>query len=115
MAGIRELEWIWERLGAGDRGRLLAFARSLRQAQAVPDAGLPPPGGGERPSGETVVEAIRRLRACYPMLNRRRLLGEISVLLARYQLGERPAPRVIDDLERIFQRHYRELLQEMPS
>jgi hypothetical protein len=60
--------------------------------------------------GETVVAAIRRLSASYPMLDRRRLLNTTSSLMAQHILQGRAAAEVIDQLEQAFLEHYRELV-----
>ena len=59
-----------------------------------------------RPTEESVVKAIKRLMATYPMLARDKLLNETSAQLTRHVVHRHPAPEVIDELERIFKRHY---------
>lgn len=62
-----------------------------------------------RPKSETVVRAIQRLRASYPMLDAARLLPETSELMTQHVMGGRDRVEVIDELERVFRRHYEEL------
>jgi len=59
-----------------------------------------------RPDDETVIAAIRRLTATYPMLEKDRLLHETSELMTGHVMQGRPAPQVIDELEVVFRRHY---------
>ena len=47
-------------------------------------------------------------RRVYPMLDRERMLSETSGLMAAHTLQGRAAKEVIDDLEAMFERHYRE-------
>lgn len=99
------------RLGEADRATLLAFAEFLA-ARAVPAAeaeGAPvleKPKLLPRPPGESVVAAIRRLSASYPMLDRRRLLNLTSSRMTQHILHGRPAPEVIDELEQVFAAEY---------
>lgn len=59
-----------------------------------------------RPADETVVAAIRRLAATFPMLDRDPLLHETSALMSAHIMQGRPAAQVIDELEVLFRRHY---------
>lgn len=96
-----DLLGIYRGLDAQRRRRLLAFAESLATPTAVAQ---PEP----RPAEESVVLAIRRLTRSYPMLDRRRLMGPASALMAQHALQGRAAAEVIDELELVFERHYRE-------
>lgn len=87
------------------RGQLLAFAEFLLARQErpiVPTEPLPI----ARPEGESVVRAIRRLSATYPMLDRAQMLNETSVLMTQHVLEGRPPAEVIDELEALFRVHY---------
>lgn len=59
-----------------------------------------------RPQDETVVRAIKRLRASYPMLDAAKLLPETSELMTQHAMGGRDRVAVIDELELVFRRHY---------
>ena len=102
---------LFERLGDGDRDTLIAFAEFLAARRPAVPAGPPePPRPIARPESETVVAAIRRLSASYPMLDRRRLLNTTSSLMAQHILHGRAAADVIDELERGFAAHYEEFV-----
>ncbi|MEJ1403636.1 MAG: hypothetical protein ROD09_08205 [Candidatus Sedimenticola sp. (ex Thyasira tokunagai)] len=107
----RRLLKLYKALAAEERETLLAFAEFLLQR------------GGEqveattikvevkkipRPQGESVVAGIKRLTACYPMLDRSALLTETSSLMTAHIMHGRPASDVIDELETLFVRHYEE-------
>ena len=100
---------IFDALSVTDRDTLLAFAEFLQaRAQPVPSPSLeihPHP----RPAGESVVAAIKRLSATYPMLDKARMLNETSSLMAQHVMSGRPAAEVIDELEALFKQHYQEL------
>jgi len=59
-----------------------------------------------RPEGESVVRAIRRLSATYPMLDRARVLNETSALMTQHLIHGRKAEEIIDELELLFRRHF---------
>lgn len=64
-----------------------------------------------RPENENVVNAIKRLRVCYFMLNTDVLLNETSILMGQFIMQGREAEAVIDDLETLFDDHYQKYLQ----
>lgn len=85
--------------------QLLEYAEFLFQRHAVP------PEISERrviprPTEESVVRAIQRLRETYPMLDPTKLLNETSVLMSQHVMQGRDAVAVIDELEILFRRHY---------
>ena len=65
-----------------------------------------------RPPEESVVKAIRRLGATYPMLDRSKMLNETSSLMTQHVLHGRAAAEVIDELEIMFKRHYEKLVEK---
>lgn len=102
---------LFRRLAGEDRHALLAYAEFLAGRGKSPDtAGVLPavPQHEPRPEGESVVMAIKRLTRVYPMLDRRRLMGPTSLLMSQHALQGRPAAEVIEELEIMFERHYRE-------
>jgi hypothetical protein len=102
---VRKLLELFGRLGEERQDRLIAFAEFL-------SAGAPEKGGAReplvipRPVSESVALAIRRLVRTYPMLDRRRLMGEASRFLAQHALDGRAESEVIDELEVLFVRHH---------
>lgn len=101
-------------LSREDGEALLAFAEFLsaraeqHRISAVPSAPKPGPG----PKGESVVAAMKRLSAHYPMLDKAKLLDTASRLMGEHVLRGRPAAEVIAELEALFGQHYQTLLQE---
>jgi len=86
--------------------QLLEFAEFLAErhapVEAIPTEPLPIP----RPAEESVIKAIKRLSATYPMLNRTKILDETSALVTQHVIKGRAAADVIDELEVLFRRHY---------
>ena len=66
----------------------------------------------ERPAEESVVGAIKRLTASYPMLDRAKLFNETSGLMTRHVMQGHEARKVIDELEALFKKHYHALLDD---
>lgn len=86
---------------------LLDFAEFLHQRYAAPTAVPSVPLAIPRPEAETVVAALKRLSATYPMLDKSKVLHESSDLVSQHLIGGRGATEVIDDLEAVFASHYR--------
>ena len=63
----------------------------------------------DRPSPETVVAAMKRLSATYPMIEKAALLNDASGLMAQHIMQGREAVEVIDELEALFASHYEKL------
>jgi hypothetical protein len=96
---------MFAQLAPSGQETLIAFAEFL-VARGPGMAELPDPQ--PRPAGESVAMAIRRLVRGYPMLDRRRLIGETSRYMAQHAIEGRPAAEVIDELEGVFARHYQQ-------
>ena len=97
-------------LSTEQQDTVLAFieflaARNPAPQSAVSQTPLPIP----RPTEESVVKAIKRLRQTYPMLNPDKLLHETSGLMMKHVMHGKPATEVIDELENLFARHYEKL------
>jgi hypothetical protein len=84
---------------------LLDYAEFLA-ARYVAPAELTEPLEIPRPAQETVIKAIRRLGATYPMVDRSKMLNETSVLMTQHIIHGRDAVEVIDELEILFRGHY---------
>ena len=76
---------------------------------------VPEPQHIPRAENESVVAAIKRLSASYPMLDKPQLLNESSVLMTQHIMQGRAADEVIDELETLFARFYQELLDEQAA
>ncbi|MFA7241692.1 MAG: hypothetical protein WC091_16395 [Sulfuricellaceae bacterium] len=80
----------------------LASRQPAVEEKTVSETPLPIP----RPATESVVKALKRLRATYPMLDPDKLLHEASSHMQQHLLQGKPAATVIDELEILFARHY---------
>ena len=105
---------IVDRLPPEQQAQLCEFAEFLyqRHRQAPVPADLVDIA---RPQEESVIQAIKRLTASYPMLDTASLLSETSVLMNQHLLQARPAAEVIDELESLFRRHFERLREGVAS
>ncbi len=65
-----------------------------------------PPVAIPRPEQESVIKAVKRLRATYPMLEPGKLLNDTSTQMTRHIIHGVAVEEVIDELENLFKRHY---------
>jgi hypothetical protein len=99
----------WELLDGPARRSLLDFAHYLSTRAPVPAMEVPTPCLEPRPEIESVVGAIKRLCRVYHMVDRRLVLGETTALMSSHVIDGRAKDEVIDELERVFEAHYRML------
>jgi hypothetical protein len=113
MQGNREeqaLCKIYKRLDASNQHTLMRFANFLaaqqvdesQSDQAVDLQRVDIP----RPKQESVIKAIRRLSATYPMLETDRMFDNISSLMTAHIMTGRSAESVIDELQEMFAQQY---------
>lgn len=110
MRDSKRLLSLFRNLSETRRQSLLEFAEFLAGKDGVEAASAPPPEPLPipRPNQENVVKAIQRLTRTYPMLDRNRVFHEASAQMTRHLVHGVPAVEAIDELERIFERHYRQ-------
>lgn len=110
---------ILQRLPTAQAAALLEFAEFLlirhgstgaETAPSVTTAEIPAPLDIPRPAEESVVKAVKRLRATYPMLDARKLLNETSALMTQHVMQGRDKIEVIEELEVLFRVHYEKLV-----
>jgi hypothetical protein len=105
----------YSKLTPDQRVSLLQFAEFLLEKGTTDysiQEQIPEPVLKERPSVETVVAAIKRLTASYPMLDRDKLFNDTSSLMTRHVMQGEEAAVIIDELELLFQRKYQNLVEE---
>ncbi len=106
----KRLVELFSTLAKEQQETLLEFAQFLASrnpAPVTPRKPVPLP----RPETESVVAAIKRLTAGYPMLDKGPLLNETSGLMTQHVMQGHKASEVIDELEQLFLRHYQEWKQ----
>ena len=97
-------------LSSSDKDNLLAFAEFLSQRvtsnnvdkELIDRTTQSQPVAIKRPETESVIKAIKRLTATYPMVEKEHLLHSISDLMTAHMMQGKKAEIVIDELEDLF-------------
>jgi hypothetical protein len=112
----QQLTAFFQQLTADDQLTLLRFAEFLagRSSPGIVAVSrepvvVPEPEVIERPSGESVVAALKRLSKTYPMLDKTEMLSATSDLVAANIMQGTDAVEVVDQLEDIFLGLYEKL------
>lgn len=102
----------YHRLPAEQAETLLAYAEFMAerfgQAKEIPAEVQNIP----RPEKESVIAAIKRLSAMYPMLDKGKVFNDTSSLMSQHIIQGREAVEVIDELEALFQREYTDFIKD---
>jgi len=105
----KQLLNLYRSLPEAAQSNLLDFARFLVERYPPAPQVVAEPLTIPRPSEESVIAAVKRLSATYPMLNKDTMLHETSALVAQHLIQGRHATEVIDELEMIFLQRYESL------
>jgi len=112
LAGTeKRLVKLFKGLGETDQDSLLAFAEFLQQrstSRTDADSAVLVKLEIPRPDEESVVAAIKRLSATYPMLDRSLLLTETSSQMTAHLMHGKAASMAIDELEAMFNQYYQQ-------
>lgn len=93
-------------LSEAEQASVVEFAEFLKSKSVSTEGADVQPEAIPRPESETVLAAIKRLSATYPMLDRARLLDQSAMLMNQHILQGREERDVIDELEGIFQTEF---------
>lgn len=107
----RKLVKLFKSLDDNNKESLLAFAEFLGSRLGIDNSDVEleisvEPLDIERPEKESVVKAIKRLTATYPMVDKESILHPISGFMSSHIMQGRKAEDVIDDLEALFLKEY---------
>ena len=106
---------LYRDLSKDARSNLLDFAAFLAERYPPQVQVAKEPLEIPRPTEESVIAAVKRLSATYPMLNKDSMLHETSALVAQHLVQGRDAMDVIDELEDIFQQRYQAIQNDDPG
>lgn len=96
-----------------ERKRSLSDFADFLYAQAEPvSKEIPPPDDIPRPDEESVVGAVKRLKAKYHMIESMSVFSSASSLMTDHMVSGRDKVEVIDEMEKLFEDAYNKLLQE---
>jgi len=107
----KKLRQIFRDLPETQRQSLLDYAEFLLARIVPANEPLPEPAILPAKPNESVIGAIKRLSASYPMLDKSKMLNETSMLVTQHVMQGRDKNEVIEELEIIFRRHYEKLSQ----
>lgn len=116
----RELIKLYKSLDETNKEAFLAFGEFLK-THAIPNSNNPKiveeskPVDIPRPETESVIKAIKRLSATYPMVDKETILHPISNLMTSHIIQGRKAPEVIDDLQALFLSEYESQLMNLEN
>lgn len=95
-----------------ERKRSLCDFADFLYARAEPiSKEIPAPEDVPRPSQETVVGAVKRLKTRYHMVESMAVFSAASALMTDHMVKGRDVVEVIDEMELLFEEAYRKLLQ----
>jgi len=110
----RKLIKLFKQLDKSNQSTLIAFAeflssRDLDENVAEENVVLAEPLDIERPNDESVVKAIKRLSATYPMVDKETILHPISAVMTSHIMQGKKAHEAIDELETLFLKEYQKI------
>ena len=105
----KDLLNLYRALPAEQQDTLFAFADFLAARSVDTPREYSQPEPIPRPAEEKVVQAIKRLRTTYTMLDHSKMLYAVSESMTQHVVQGKPAVEVIDELEEIFRKRYEEL------
>ncbi len=112
LKSSQDLIDLYQALDDSRKKSLSDFADFL-YAQAEPVAKeVQAPDDIPRPEQETVVGAIKRLKATYHMVGSMSVFSEASALMTDHMVKGRDVVEVIDEMEVLFEDAYKKLVQE---
>ncbi|MGB5396267.1 MAG: Crp/Fnr family transcriptional regulator [Gammaproteobacteria bacterium] len=109
--GAKSLLQIFESLDTERQNSLLHFAEYLQSKGGLVTKEIGEPQDIPRPESETVVGAIKRLKQTYPMVESMTVFSAASSLMTDHMVKGRDANEVINDMEKLFDDFYRQMLQ----
>ncbi len=111
----RKLIKLFKSLDDTSRESFLAFGEFLqsrsKNASEMTEV-ISEPVNIPRPEEESVIKAIKRLSATYPMVDKENILHPISDLMTSHMISGRSASEVIDDLQDVFSKEYESIKSE---
>lgn len=114
----RKLIKLYKSLNTSNKEAFIAFGEFLQSRDGslntgdIEDTTIPEPLDIPRPEDESVIKAIKRLSATYPMVDKENILHPISDLMTSHMISGKSAPDVIDDLQEVFLNEYKSLKDE---
>ena len=97
---------IFETLNEEKQTSLIDYAEFLQSKGDLVSVEVQAPLSIERPSDETVVGAINRLKQTYPMIESMSVFSAASSLMTEHMINGRDVIEVVDEMQVIFEEAY---------
>lgn len=101
----------YDSLASDERGMLLSFAEFLA-GRSINNQTIQVPVQIDRPAEESIIAAIKRLSTIYSMIDKSKLLSEVSDKVTGHVVHGQELSKVIDELEVFFKQEYEQYVSE---
>lgn len=101
----------YDSLASDEREMLLSFAEFLA-GRSINNQTIQVPVQIDRPAEESIIAAIKRLSTTYSMIDKSKLLSEVSDKVTGHVVHGQELSEVIDELEVFFKQEYEQYVSE---
>ena len=101
----------YDSLASDEREMLLSFAEFLAE-RSINNQTIQVPVQIDRPAEESIIAAIKRLSTTYSMIDKSKLLSEVSDKVTGHVVHGQELSKVIDELEVFFKQEYEQYVSE---
>ena len=101
----------YDSLASDEREMLLSFAEFLA-GRSINNQTIQEPVQIDRPAEESIIAAIKRLSTIYSMIDKSKLLSEVSDKVTGHVVHGQELSKVIDELEVFFKQEYEQYVSE---
>ncbi len=105
----RKLLSFWDDLAQEDQWALLRYAEFLSYSRQTTVKDVAEVVLVSPPENESVIGALKRLSATYPMLDNAKMLDQTSSLVSEHVLQGRAKEEIISEFELLFDAQYQKL------
>lgn len=110
-----QLVSLFESLDDESKQSLSDFADFLLAKNGPVIKEIPAPQSIERPEKETVVGAVKRLKATYHMVESMTVFSAASALMTDHMVKGRDLVEVVDEMEALFEGAYKKLVDDIEA
>jgi len=111
----KKLLHLYRDMSDDDQHALLRYAEFLFEAKEEESVELAEPTQIPAKENESVVGALKRLSASYPMLDKAKMLDQTSTLMSDHLLRGKSKEDVIKEFDVLFEQEYKKLKRDNKS
>jgi len=111
----KKLLHLYREMTDDDQHALIRYAEFLTEAKEEGSVELAEPTQIPVKENESVVGALKRLSATYPMLDKANMLDQTSTLMSDHLLRGKAKEEVIKEFDVLFEQEYKKLKRENTS